>query len=74
MAGLVNGLIITYGRVNAVIATLGTMAIFRGIAFIMSDGELQALFPALIDGEPPALRQPLTEAGVMRWACESSQE
>src|SRR5689334_19002932 len=27
--GLVNGLIITYGRVNAVIATLGTMAIFR---------------------------------------------
>jgi crotonobetainyl-CoA:carnitine CoA-transferase CaiB-like acyl-CoA transferase len=39
-----------------------------------SDGELQALFPALIDGEPPALRQPLTEAGVMRWACESSQE
>ncbi|TJW28450.1 MAG: ABC transporter permease, partial [Mesorhizobium sp.] len=25
--GLVNGIIITYGRVNAVIATLGTMAI-----------------------------------------------
>ena len=38
-AGLVNGLIITYGRVNAVIATLGTMAIFRGVAFILSDGQ-----------------------------------
>jgi alpha-methylacyl-CoA racemase len=38
------------------------------------EGELQALFPALVDGEPPTLRQPLTEAGVMRWGCESSQE
>ena len=44
LAGLVNGLIITYGRVNAVIATLGTMAIFRGIAFIMSDGQSIAIF------------------------------
>ena len=42
--GLVNGLIITYGRVNAVIATLGTMAIFRGIAFIISDGQSIAIF------------------------------
>jgi crotonobetainyl-CoA:carnitine CoA-transferase CaiB-like acyl-CoA transferase len=32
----------------------------------------QALFPALIDGEAPPLRVPLTEAGVMRWGCESS--
>lgn len=44
LAGLVNGIIITYGRVNAVIATLGTMAIFRGIAFIMSDGQSIAIF------------------------------
>jgi crotonobetainyl-CoA:carnitine CoA-transferase CaiB-like acyl-CoA transferase len=34
----------------------------------------QALFPALIDAEPPAPRLPLTEAGVMRWGCESSPE
>jgi hypothetical protein len=27
-----------------------------------------------IHGALPPLRQPLTEAGVMRWACESSQE
>ena len=38
LAGLVNGLIITYGRVNAVIATLGTMAAFRGFAFLTSGG------------------------------------
>jgi len=44
IAGIVNGLIITYGRVNAVIATLGTMAIFRGIAFILSDGQSISIF------------------------------
>lgn len=42
--GAVNGLIITYGRVNAVIATLGTMAIFRGVAFILSDGQSISIF------------------------------
>ena len=46
----------------------------RGLVRRTTTGELQALFPALIDGEPPALRQPLTEAGVMRWGCGSSQE
>jgi ribose transport system permease protein/L-arabinose transport system permease protein len=44
IAGVVNGLVITYGRVNAVIATLGTMAIFRGIAFILSDGQSISIF------------------------------
>lgn len=38
LAGLVNGLLITYGRINAVITTLGTMAVFRGLAFITSGG------------------------------------
>lgn len=42
--GLFNGIIITYGRVNAVIATLGTMAIFRGFAFILSDGQSISIF------------------------------
>jgi crotonobetainyl-CoA:carnitine CoA-transferase CaiB-like acyl-CoA transferase len=45
----------------------------RGLVRRTAEGELQALFPALIDGEPPALRQPLTEVGVIRWGCESSQ-
>ncbi len=32
------------GPVNAVIATLGTMAVFRGIAFIISDGQSISIF------------------------------
>ncbi|WMS43556.1 ABC transporter permease [Acuticoccus sp. MNP-M23] len=44
MAGLVNGLLITYGRINAVIVTLGTMAIFRGVAFILSNGQSISIF------------------------------
>lgn len=38
LGGLVNGLIVTKGRVNAIIATLATMTIFQGIAFIITDG------------------------------------
>jgi L-arabinose transport system permease protein len=47
VAGLVNGLIVTVGGVNAVIATLGTMAAFRGVAFIMSDGQSISIFHPL---------------------------
>ena len=43
-AGLANSLIITVGGVNAVIATLGTMAAFRGVAFIVSDGQSISIF------------------------------
>ncbi|KRC62581.1 sugar ABC transporter permease [Agromyces sp. Root81] len=39
--GLVNGLIIVYGRVNAVIATLATLAAFKGLAQILSGGRSQ---------------------------------
>jgi ribose transport system permease protein len=41
LAGLFNGLVIVYGRVNAVIATLATFAGFRGIANLISDGRAQ---------------------------------
>jgi len=44
VAGLVNGLIITVGQINAVIATLGAMAIFRGVAFIISNGQSISIF------------------------------
>jgi len=44
LAGLVNGLIITVGRINAVIATLGAMAVFRGVAFIISNGQSISIF------------------------------
>ncbi len=39
--GLVNGLVIIYGRVNAVIATLATLAAFKGLAQIISGGRSQ---------------------------------
>ncbi|MBB5803476.1 ribose transport system permease protein [Saccharothrix ecbatanensis] len=41
LAGLVNGVIIVYGRVNAVIATLATLAAFKGLAQLVSGGRAQ---------------------------------
>jgi ribose transport system permease protein len=39
--GLFNGLVIIYGRVNAVIATLATYAGYRGLANLISNGRAQ---------------------------------
>jgi ribose transport system permease protein len=41
MCGLVNGMIIVYGRVNPVIATLATLAAFKGLAQLISGGRSQ---------------------------------
>jgi ribose transport system permease protein len=55
--GLLNGIIIIYGRVNAVIATLATFAAYRGAANLVSDGRAQGytgmnhLFVFLARGE-----------------------
>jgi ribose/xylose/arabinose/galactoside ABC-type transport system permease subunit len=38
VAGLINGALITGLKVNPLIATLGTLSIYRGLAFIASDG------------------------------------
>lgn len=38
VGGLVSGLLVTRGRINAIIATLATMAIFQGVAFIVTGG------------------------------------
>lgn len=38
LAGLVNGLVITRGRIPDFIATLGTLTAYRGIALLISDG------------------------------------
>ena len=43
LAGAVNGAIIVYGPVNAVIATLGTMSAFRGLAYIINNGNSIAI-------------------------------
>lgn len=61
-AGIINGLIITVGRINAVIATLGTMAAFRGVAFIISNGQSISIFnPAFrYIGDGKVLSVPVT--------------
>jgi ribose/xylose/arabinose/galactoside ABC-type transport system permease subunit len=38
LAGLTNGLLVTKGRVNPIITTLATLAIFQGVAYIVSNG------------------------------------
>jgi ribose transport system permease protein len=38
LCGLVNGLLIVYGRVNPFIATLATLAAFKGVGQVLSDG------------------------------------
>lgn len=37
--GLANGLIVVVGRVPSIIATLGTMSVFRGLLFMISGGQ-----------------------------------
>lgn len=37
--GLVNGVLVAWGRVPAVIATLGTLTVYRGLVFILSGGQ-----------------------------------
>ncbi|HTN60462.1 MAG TPA: ATP-binding cassette domain-containing protein [Devosia sp.] len=39
LAGTVNGAIVTYGRVPAIVVTLGTMSIFRGINSLWAGGK-----------------------------------
>ena len=41
LCGLLNGCIIVFGRVNPVIATLATLAAFKGLAQLVSDGRAQ---------------------------------
>jgi ribose transport system permease protein len=41
LCGLVNGCIIIFGRVNPIITTLATLAAFKGVAQLVSDGRAQ---------------------------------
>jgi ribose transport system permease protein len=43
LVGLANGLIITRLRINAIITTLGTLSIVRGLAFVLSGGQTNQL-------------------------------
>ena len=59
--GAFNGLIITFGKVPPIIATLGTLSIYRGLVFFYSQGtwinsfELPASFKLLSKGTPLGL-------------------
>jgi ribose/xylose/arabinose/galactoside ABC-type transport system permease subunit len=46
VCGLLNGLMITALRVHPFIVTLGTMAIYRGAAFVLTQGQSIGGFPA----------------------------
>jgi len=37
ICGLINGFLVSYGMIPSIIATLGTLAIFRGAVFLVSD-------------------------------------
>lgn len=37
--GMLNGVLVAFGRVPAIIATLGTMSVFRGFTFVISKGQ-----------------------------------
>jgi rhamnose transport system permease protein len=59
--GMFNGLVITYGKVPPIIATLGTLSIYRGLVFYYSQGtwinsfELPKNFKMLSKGTPLGL-------------------
>ena len=36
--GLLNGVLVTWGQVPALVVTLGTLYVFRGLAFLWTDG------------------------------------
>jgi rhamnose transport system permease protein len=38
MMGMINGIIVAYGKIPPIITTLGTMSIFRGFTFVLSGG------------------------------------
>ncbi len=73
LCGLLNGLMIVALRVHPFIITLGTMAIYRGVAFIATRGQSVGVFPApfravLADGRIPGFQflglPPLAVGGV----------
>lgn len=48
LVGLANGLLVTYGRINAFIATLGMLSVVRGLALVTSNGAPQTVPESLL--------------------------
>jgi rhamnose transport system permease protein len=59
--GMFNGLIVAYGKVPSIIATLGTLSVYRGLIFLYSGGtwinafEMSRSFKSLAKGTPLGL-------------------
>ena len=63
LCGLVNGLIVTVGKIEPFIATLGTMGIFRALITWMSDGGSIPIDRALRDPAHPERLLPRYDSG-----------
>jgi rhamnose transport system permease protein len=57
--GIVNGLLVTVGRIPAIIATIGTLAIFRGVLFEITGGKNVLAFELPESFLDLAAKQPL---------------
>lgn len=74
LAGLFNGLVIVYLKVPPIIATLGTLTAYRGLAFVYNGSEIHHSFPEpllfLGRGEVLGIPMPiLIAAGVAIWGA-----
>ena len=71
LVGLLNGLVVTRLRINAVIATLGSLSIVRGLAFVWTGAETARLEVESFKGYRPrrARRHPGAAADHGRGVC-----
>ncbi len=46
LAGLLNGVLVTIGRVPSIVATIGTMTLFRGVAYAVLGDHVLKSYPA----------------------------
>jgi len=77
--GLINGVIVVYGRIQPIIATLATGAIFTGIAYLLRpvpggevDADLGDLATGMVGGVVPVSLLLLVAAAVIWWLFKSS--
>ena len=58
IAGAINGFLIAYVGINAIITTLGTLSVYRGIARLSSNGQTEVISGFTILGSDTTLRIP----------------
>jgi ribose/xylose/arabinose/galactoside ABC-type transport system permease subunit len=79
LVGVANGLLVTYGRVNAFIATLGMLSVVRGLALITTNGAPQDVPDSLlfigqgkVAGVPVSVIILLALVGLTQWFLSRS--